>query len=80
MKTPTRVKSVLQQVYTDDKTNVDEDLADFIIEASNTPGAFDVFYASTVMKKPMRPVRSLLGKIQQEGIQTHMLWGENDPW
>jgi len=79
-----RIRSVLNQVYTNDRrsANLDE-LTEFIYEAAMTENAFEVFYRTAIGGKAMRTgysVNNLCARIAQQDIPVALLWGINDPW
>jgi len=74
-----RVRSVLSAVYTNDKVNIDDDLVKFIVQAAFTPGAFEVYYRSTVGMNPGPGKDTLLQELP-ESMHIRAIWGENDPW
>lgn len=79
LRRPQRVRSILNTVYTDDKKNVDDDLVDFILNAAFTPGAFEVFFRSTLGVTPGPSIEELTSEIK-ETTPVAAIWGENDPW
>ncbi|KAJ8903870.1 hypothetical protein NDN08_000403 [Rhodosorus marinus] len=79
LRTGPRVKSVLNAVYTNNQSNVDDDLVKLILEPAYTKGAFDVFFRSTVRVTPGPGRDTLLQKVP-ETMPVSLIWGKNDPW
>uniref|UniRef100_A0A7S2ZF17 AB hydrolase-1 domain-containing protein n=1 Tax=Rhodosorus marinus TaxID=101924 RepID=A0A7S2ZF17_9RHOD len=79
LRTGPRVKSVLNKVYTNNQSNVDDDLVKLILEPAYTKGAFDVFFRSTVRISP-GPGRDTLLREIPETMPVSLIWGKNDPW
>ena len=78
-----RIRAVLEQVYTNNKSNVDDDVVNFIHEAAMTPNAFEVFYRTAIGGRAMRTgynVNNLLERICSKQIPIVLLWGLYDPW
>eukprot|EP00182_Erythrolobus_australicus_P003945 CAMPEP_0185836090 /NCGR_PEP_ID=MMETSP1353-20130828/9072_1 /TAXON_ID=1077150 /ORGANISM="Erythrolobus australicus, Strain CCMP3124" /LENGTH=360 /DNA_ID=CAMNT_0028534831 /DNA_START=281 /DNA_END=1363 /DNA_ORIENTATION=- len=78
-----RISAVLRQVYTNDQSNVNDELVDSIEEAALTPNAFEVFYRTAIGGRAMRTgytVNNLCARVSELGVPTVLLWGVNDPW
>ncbi|KAK9830202.1 hypothetical protein WJX72_010275 [[Myrmecia] bisecta] len=73
-KQPSRIKQVLQQVYTND-TNVDDELVRSIVRPAQDPKAAEVFFR--IITGNGIAVNRLL---QQVKAPLLLLWGEQDPW
>eukprot|EP00891_Asterochloris_glomerata_P008165 jgi/Astpho2/8165/e_gw1.00120.97.1_t len=75
-KQPSRIKSVLNQVYSVDPSHVDDELVTSIVRAAQDPNAAEVFYR--VITGGGSSINSLLAKL--DGMPLLLCWGENDPW
>jgi pimeloyl-ACP methyl ester carboxylesterase len=75
MRRPATVRRTLNQVYVD-RTNVDDDLVEAILQPSRDPGAFGVF--RTVFDIPRgQPLDELFAELTCPLL---LLWGIRDPW
>ena len=77
-----RIESTLKLVYTNDQSRVDDDLVDLIKRPAMQPGAFEVFFKTTLGGRDNKAVsvNRLAEEVEKLGLPTLLLWGSNDPW
>ena len=77
-----RIESTLKLVYTNDQSRVDDDLVDLIKRPAMQPGAFEVFFKTTLGGRDNKAVsvNRLAEEVEKLGLPTLLLWGKNDPW
>ncbi|KAK9836212.1 hypothetical protein WJX84_000739 [Apatococcus fuscideae] len=76
-KQPSRIRRVLQKVYTD-RTKVDDELVHSIALAAEDASAAAVFYL--IITANGIPFNQLLAQLKIHCIPMMLLWGEDDPW
>eukprot|EP00667_Euglena_gracilis_P001527 EG_transcript_1528 len=82
-KHPARIRSVLNFVYSVDRTNVDDELVHSIEYATRATTAPEVFYR--IIHRNRQPntqstIDCLLAKLSASPRPLLLLWGEKDPW
>ncbi|KAJ7295472.1 hypothetical protein O6H91_06G029300 [Diphasiastrum complanatum] len=78
-KQPSRIRSVLNNVYVD-RTNVDDNLVQSIVTPAQEPNAAEVYYRM-MTQFLSRPSDITLNKLLAElSCPLMLLWGDLDPW